>query len=648
MALVAQAALTRYSHLLDDGESALLSSLARIDGDGGAEESRALLLRLFSRKGPWFSVDTLRGRYVEVGNVHAAAAALEASGLVERLSAKDLTEDECLRIATPDDLRAASSGAACARPPSRSASRRKLWTNLIAAVGREAAMSRLVACLGDCVRLSDAARATLDLARFLFFLSEEHGFEQFVIRPLAPGAPAPPGGWAWNLPPRDGDAKERPLQRQAGKSGGGGAEVVELPPAQGLVTATRPVFATRRQLARYREAAAASREAEAAREGPPSAAASARIATLARWAAERLAERDPDDCALPSGRQDASLGLRRDAPPCLGRFTGAWVLVGLAHRGLAVLERAKKYAEAVDLARMLLGRGEHPKRRGQWWLRLSLDLEHAGLVESALEVAEAALADELVTMASGDRLAIQKRVLRLGRPPRRWRVPSWAQQAQWRPRERRVEASSLISRRMIGRKSAFVSDYESEEEGGVERMALAFYAGEEGGGWRGMHGEGAPFRSILRAALGGAGVLSAPVAEVWQHPLQPLPLDWGTDTFYAAREALIEAALKSPRAALDAADALDAPYADVAKAIPEHALGAILRNLCKGWGTAGMPDLFLFRPRTGDGSGVWECRFVEVKSKGDTLSPLQLVWLWELSALGLDVEVLKVVEPSRR
>lgn len=46
-------------------------------------------------------------------------------------------------------------------------------------------------------------------------------------------------------------------------------------------------------------------------------------------------------------------------------------------------------------------------------------------------MAEAALADEWVK--TGDRLSLQRRVLRLGKPPRRWRKPPWAAAASWEP-----------------------------------------------------------------------------------------------------------------------------------------------------------------------------------------------------------------------
>lgn len=48
-------------------------------------------------------------------------------------------------------------------------------------------------------------------------------------------------------------------------------------------------------------------------------------------------------------------------------------------------------------------------------------------------MAEAALADEWVI--NGDRIALQRRVLRLGKPPRRWKRPSWAAVALREPLE---------------------------------------------------------------------------------------------------------------------------------------------------------------------------------------------------------------------
>ena len=57
-------------------------------------------------------------------------------------------------------------------------------------------------------------------------------------------------------------------------------------------------------------------------------------------------------------------------------------------------------------------------------MRLSVDLEHSGYHDESLSVAESGLQDTWVR--AGSRMALQRRVLRLAKPPRRWKTPSFA------------------------------------------------------------------------------------------------------------------------------------------------------------------------------------------------------------------------------
>ncbi|GIL90767.1 hypothetical protein Vretifemale_18441, partial [Volvox reticuliferus] len=125
----------------------------------------------------------------------------------------------------------------------------------------------------------------------------------------------------------------------------------------------------------------------------------------------------------------------------LARFCAAWIYASMATVGVSLLERQRRYGEAVALLRQLLQGRCCPGRRGEWWMRMSLDLQHLGREEEALQVAEAALTDPWVR--HGDRLALQRRVLRLGKPPRRWRRPPWAASAQAEPREVVVSATMI-------------------------------------------------------------------------------------------------------------------------------------------------------------------------------------------------------------
>lgn len=58
-----------------------------------------------------------------------------------------------------------------------------------------------------------------------------------------------------------------------------------------------------------------------------------------------------------------------------------------------------------------------------------------------IQAVEAALADSWVR--GGDLLGLQRRYLRLGKPPRRWKRPAWATQAAWEPPEVIITARPL-------------------------------------------------------------------------------------------------------------------------------------------------------------------------------------------------------------
>lgn len=60
----------------------------------------------------------------------------------------------------------------------------------------------------------------------------------------------------------------------------------------------------------------------------------------------------------------------------------------------------------------------------------------------AMQVAESALADKEVR--GGDRLALMRRALRLGKPPRRWKQPAWICQLPCEPPEVPLSASMAV------------------------------------------------------------------------------------------------------------------------------------------------------------------------------------------------------------
>ena len=82
-------------------------------------------------------------------------------------------------------------------------------------------------------------------------------------------------------------------------------------------------------------------------------------------------------------------------PPFLRRFHAAWVYCLMATAGISILERRKRYGEAVERLFQLLGGHCCPSKRGYWWLRLSIDLDHLGRPTDAL-VSMLLIVDDLI------------------------------------------------------------------------------------------------------------------------------------------------------------------------------------------------------------------------------------------------------------
>lgn len=181
-----------------------------------------------------------------------------------------------------------------------------------------------------------------------------------------------------------------------------------------------------------------------------------------------------------------------------------------------------RYGDAVHYLRRLLSCFPCDARRGYWTVRLSVDLEHIGCLNESLSVAENGLIDPYIR--AGSRMALQRRVVRLSKPPRRWKVPSFAESIKrnivqvlfkyfWTILmcKRFVLKQPMFMENLVldtnqvhfqgrpvncetGAKSRFYG--EDGEQCGVEQLALQYYA-VEGGGWEGVHTESGIWLTIF-------------------------------------------------------------------------------------------------------------------------------------------------------
>ncbi|XP_075504905.1 fanconi-associated nuclease 1 homolog isoform X3 [Primulina tabacum] len=336
----------------------------------------------------------------------------------------------------------------------------------------------------------------------------------------------------------------------------------------------------------------------------------------------------------------------------VSRFSASWTYSKVVLLGVSFLEREKRYSDAINLLRRLLNTFVSDGRRGYWVLRLSVNLEHLGRLEESLQTAEDGLLDPWVR--AGSRVALQRRVLRLGKPPRRWKIPSYSSLIKRKIAEVHIQGKPL--NRKAGMKSIFYS--EDGEQCGVEQLALDYYSGE-GGGWHGVHTESGIWLTIFGILLW--DIIFADVPNVFRTKFQTAPLDLETDNFYEVRKSLIEELLDKIREGM-AEEILittwESHFGTACRGVnwEKHSLsdlravvtcmgGVSLAATCRhlaqdyrSW-SSGMPDLLLWRLHD---CYKGEAKLVEVKGPNDRLSEQQRAWLLVLLDCGFNVEVCKV------
>ncbi|EFJ04807.1 hypothetical protein SELMODRAFT_432061 [Selaginella moellendorffii] len=268
-------------------------------------------------------------------------------------------------------------------------------------------------------------------------------------------------------------------------------------------------------------------------------------------------------------------------------------------------------------------------------------------LEESLLVAENGLND--FNVRGGDRIALQRRVLRLGKPPRRWKVPPYA--ALLKKKHKVVTIMGRPLNNANGMKSRFYG-YDGQQCR-VEDLALQYYAGEDGGGWKGVHSESGIWLTLFGLLMW--DVIFSDVPDVFQTPFQTAPLDLCTDSFYPVRSSLIESRLQAIRdggARQLVAETWEEHYGTSCSGVnwKKYSLedlqtitvcigGPGLSAICKllaedhsNW-TAGMPDLLLWKEK--------EAKLAEVKGPGDRLSEQQVAWFLILSDANVPVELCK-------
>eukprot|EP01062_Namystynia_karyoxenos_P016113 TRINITY_DN15881_c0_g2_i1.p1 TRINITY_DN15881_c0_g2~~TRINITY_DN15881_c0_g2_i1.p1 ORF type:complete len:933 (+),score=264.74 TRINITY_DN15881_c0_g2_i1:78-2876(+) len=366
---------------------------------------------------------------------------------------------------------------------------------------------------------------------------------------------------------------------------------------------------------------------------------------------------------------------------CGGRgpvFSALYVhLTALSH-GVPVCEVLKDYARAARLLRLILSFPWYrPRKRGHWWGRLCLAMDHRGRRRQAQAVASAAMRDPLIAAwRPGDRLEVERRTRRLSAKPvgaaGAAATPDTPLLASLPPpREALVDGDldhshgGYGTRRWVRRSAAMAGPEPPPlpaEEGDpvlvcVEDLAREAY--RRTGKWpKGTHSEGAQLRMLYSVLLWDA-IFDTSVPGAFLTRFQMRPLDFHHPQFFPRREGAItercaevaqmdaeeladhvrtehrrRRGLLMPGASWDRCGEDDA--AEVARCIGGRTLSLLMLEMARRGQFSGLPDLLLWDPERGAAMAS------EVKGPGDRLSDRQEVWLARLTALGLPAEVCKV------
>uniref|UniRef100_A0ACD5ZS42 Uncharacterized protein n=1 Tax=Avena sativa TaxID=4498 RepID=A0ACD5ZS42_AVESA len=592
--------MTNHTHLFNDKEASFLGSFSLLSND-----SQWLFVRIYTRKGPWFRVSSLS--YSEISDVEHAAMELKLAGYIEMLSCTDVPSEydikEILDVLSVPEMKEIlkelpKDNTNCTR-------RHELLSTLLSIYNNGTCTSlpkRIVKWTGTCIKTSNMADELLWRVQRLFFLNGDQDISSFLLVDLG---------------------------------------LVKFPDY--TCSISHRIFQERNDLLEYEEAI-----------------------RVAQFMDESL---DNDNMDLVSRCADLSENrlctmLKEDSsiaesPPFYSCFSSTWVYSKVLTLGVSVYERDRRYSDAIRTLKMLLSKVSSGRRRGYWTLRLSVDLEHMNRPTESLSIAEGGVIDPWVR--AGSKIALQRRVLRLGKPPRRWKVPSYADSLRRNIKEVNIEGRPLNCE--IGAKNVFYG-YDGECCG-VEQLALQYYA-DEGGGWQGTHSEGGIWMTIFGLLMW--DVIFLEVCDVFQSKFQTAPLDFGTDDFYKSRKDLIESQLKRIQDGM-AEEMLISSWelhqgtscrgvnwdrhsmADlraVVAGVGGHRLALLLRHLALDYNSwsSGMPDLLLWRFL--DERGGAEAKLVEVKGPKDQLSDQQRAWIFVLMDFGFDVEICKVSLVSKR
>ncbi|KAK2894735.1 hypothetical protein Q8A67_011964 [Cirrhinus molitorella] len=377
-------------------------------------------------------------------------------------------------------------------------------------------------------------------------------------------------------------------------------------------------------------------------------------------------------------KNSCDLSHQEHLPVFLRCFTVGWTYTRILSRGVEILQRLRRYEDAVEELKDLLSQAVYcVDSRGRWWDRLALNLQqHLKQHEQAICAIRNGVNDPLVR--TGHKLSLHQRASRMKESAS---LKKYRLLLRDLPTVHVQDVTHVTIRGQLFPheggmgKSVFLraaSEDEGSTEGrgtmvmcSVEELALEHY--RTLGFDQGIHGEGSTFSTLVGLLMWDIIFIDG-VPDVFRNPYQTCPLDFHTDCFYENRQEAIEARAEMLREA--SAETLQELLADVWNAqegktcaminwerfsslqqaqslvacLGGHFLSGVVLRMAKDYRhcRGGLPDLVVWS------TSNKKYKLVEVKGPNDRLSQKQQIWLDELHKLGADVEVCHVTAIGAR
>ncbi|KAG6087009.1 hypothetical protein E4U30_001621 [Claviceps sp. LM220 group G6] len=387
----------------------------------------------------------------------------------------------------------------------------------------------------------------------------------------------------------------------------------------------------------------------------------------------------------------------------LRRFNPAHSYTRLIVKTLWVLARRKEFAREHALLEELLDQKLfHLARRGSWYQRKALLEEHymanveddrvIGDLEQrkkqwkkiAAATCESGLQDPNCHLIHHHDL--QKRLLKL---EKKLRIPKRLQHdfghsRLAEPSEIQVEGIQLrrLSAPKPGAQAAstktiWLDELDSGGECSVEEMCLSYFRSN---GWKGYHAEGGVLRTVFAYLF--YDILFLYIPNVFQTAYQTCPLDLHTDAFFPARaseinhrlvavangegERLLRQVWEREHERRTSVVGLNWDFdiedmAELVRCFEGSALAAVCKVMAQEYRQrgGGVPDLILWRvaedvsaeaeaDNKTAGAPRGEVMFAEVKSANDRLSDTQRLWIHVLTGAGVKVALVNATAKEVR